>query len=175
MITKDNNLKVMELFFKFPYASFHIREIARLTGLSSTGVIKIIKKLKKEKLLLSKKANNMEEIKPDFNGRFLIIKRLYNIYSIYDSGLIDYIKGHYEMPQSIILFGSYSNGTDTEKSDIDIGVVSAKKEIPDFKKFETRLSRKINLHLIEIKNTPKEFINSLANGIVLEGFAEMVK
>ena len=175
MITKDNNLKVMELFFKFPYTSFHIREIARLTGLSSTGVIKIIKKLKKEKLLLSKKANNMEEIKPDFNGRFLIIKRLYNIYSIYDSGLIDYIKSYYEMPQSIILFGSYSNGTDTEKSDIDIGVVSAKKEIPDFKKFETRLSRKINLHLIEIKNTPKEFINSLANGIVLEGFVEMVK
>ena len=117
----------------------------------------------------------MEEIKPDFNGRFLIIKRLYNIYSIYDSGLIDYIKSYYEMPQSIILFGSYSNGTDTEKSDIDIGVVSAKKEIPDFKKFETRLSRKINLHLIEIKNTPKEFINSLANGIVLEGFVEMVK
>jgi predicted nucleotidyltransferase len=175
MITKDNNLKVMELFFKFPYTSFHIREIARLTGLSSTGVIKIIKKLKKEKLLLSKKANNMEEIKPDFNGRFLIIKRLYNIYSIYDSGLIDYIKSYYEMPQSIILFGSYSNGTDTEKSDIDIGVVSAKKEIPDFKKFETRLSRKINLHLIEIKDTPKEFINSLANGIVLEGFVEMVK
>ena len=175
MITKDNNLKVMELFFKFPYTSFHIREIARLTGLSSTGVIKIIKKLKKEKLLLSKKANNMEEIKPDVNGRFLIIKRLYNIYSIYDSGLIDYIKSYYEMPQSIILFGSYSNGTDTEKSDIDIGVVSAKKEIPDFKKFETRLSRKINLHLIEIKNTPKEFINSLANGIVLEGFVEMVK
>ncbi|MEK6827870.1 MAG: nucleotidyltransferase domain-containing protein [Nanoarchaeota archaeon] len=175
MITKDNNLKVMELFFKFPYTSFHIREIARLTGLSSTGVIKIIKKLKKEKLLLSKKANNMEEIKPDFNGRFLIIKRLYNIYSIYDSGLMDYIKSYYEMPQSIILFGSYSNGTDTEKSDIDIGVVSAKKEIPDFKKFETRLSRKINLHLIEIKNTPKEFINSLANGIVLEGFVEMVK
>ena len=134
MITKDNNLKVMELFFKFPYTSFHIREIARLTGLSSTGVIKIIKKLKKEKLLLSKKANNMEEIKPDFNGRFLIIKRLYNIYSIYDSGLIDYIKSYYEMPQSIILFGSYSNGTDTEKSDIDIGVVSAKKEIPDFLK-----------------------------------------
>ena len=175
MITKDNNLKVMELFFKFPYTSFHIREIARLTGLSSTGVIKIIKKLKKEKLLLSKKANNMEEIKPDFNGRFLIIKRLYNIYSIYDSGLIDYIKSYYEMPQSIILFGSYSNGTDTEKSDIDIGVVSAKKEIRDFKKFETRLSRKINLHLIEIKNTPKEFINSLANGVVLEGFVEMVK
>ena len=175
MITKDNNLKVMELFFKSPYSSFHIREIARLTELSSTGIIKIIKRLKKEKLLVSKKLNNLEEIKPDFNGRFLLMKRLYNIYSLYDSGLVDFIKSYYEMPQSIILFGSYSTGTDTEKGDIDIAVISGKKEIPDFKKFEIRLSRKINLHLIDIKNTPKEFINSLANGVVLEGFAEMIR
>ena len=66
MITKDNNLKVMELFFKSPYRSFHIREIARLTGLSSTGIIKIIKRLKKEKLLVSRKSNNLEEIKKRF-------------------------------------------------------------------------------------------------------------
>jgi len=175
MITKDNNLRVMELFFKSPYSSFHIREIARLTGLSSTGVIKIIKRLKREKLLVSRKSNNLEEIKPDFNGRFLIIKRVYNIYSLYYSGLVDFIKSYYEMPQSIILFGSYSNGTDTEKSDIDIAVISNKKEIPDFAKFKNKLSRKINLHIIDIEKTPKEFINSLANGIVLEGFVEMIK
>jgi len=175
MITKDNNLKVMELFFKSPYRSFHIREIARLTGLSSTGIIKIIKRLKKEKLLVSRKSNNLEEIKPDFNGRFLIIKRLYNIYSLYDSGVVDFIKKYYELPQSVILFGSYSNGTDTEKSDIDIAVISSKKEIPDFAKFESKMSRKINLHIIDIMKTPKEFINSLANGVVLEGFVEMIK
>ena len=175
MITKDNNLKIMELFFKSPYRPFHIREIARLTGLSSTGVIKIIKRLKREKLLVSRKTNNLEEIKPDFNGRFLLMKRLYNIYSLYDYGLVEFVKSYYEMPQSIILFGSYSTGTDTEKGDIDLAVISSKKEIPDFKKFESKLSRKINLHLIDLKNTSKEFINSLANGIVLEGFAEMMK
>src|SRR3989344_3811908 len=150
MITKDNNLKVMELFFKSPYSSFHIREIARLTGLSSTGIIKIIKRLKKEKLLVSRKLNNLEEIKPDFNGKFLIIKRLYNVYSLYESGAVDFIKKYYEMPQSIILFGSYSNGTDTEKSDIDIAVISRKKETQDFARFEKKLSRKINLHVVEI-------------------------
>ena len=175
MITKDNNLRIMELFFKFPYRSFHIRELARLTGLSSTGVIKIIKRLKKEKLLVSRKTDNIEEIKPDFSGRFLIIKRLYNIYSLYDSGLVDFIKTYYEMPQSIILFGSYSNGSDTEKSDIDIAVISGKKNSPDIGNFEHKLSRKINLYLIDFKKTQKEFINSLANGIVLEGFAEMIK
>ena len=88
---------------------------------------------------------------------------------------VDFIKKYYELPQSVILFGSYSNGTDTEKSDIDIAVISSKKEIPDFAKFESKMSRKINLHIIDIMKTPKEFINSLANGVVLEGFVEMIK
>lgn len=175
MITKDNNLRIMQLFFKFPYRIFHIRELARLTGLSSTGVIKIVKRLSKNKLLITKKVKNIEEIRPDFNGRFLLIKRLYNLYSLYDSGLIDFIKKYYEMPRAIILFGSYSNGTDVERSDIDIAVISIKKIIPDLKKFEIPLSRKINLHLIDIENTPKEFKNSLANGTVLEGFVELIK
>ena len=175
MITKDNNLKVMELFFKFPYRTFHIRELARLTSLSSTGIIKIVNKLKKEGLLITKKAKNIEEIKPDFNGRFLLIKRLHNIFSLYDAGLMDFIKKYYEMPQAIILFGSYSEGTDTEKSDIDIAIISKKKDIPDFKKFESKLARKISLHLIEINKTEREFKNSLANGIILEGFIEIIK
>src|SRR3989339_2191829 len=175
MITKDNNLKVMEWFFKFPYRTFHIRELARLTGLSSTGIIKIVKRLKKEKLIVAKKAKNIEEIKPDFDGRFLLIKRLYNVYSLYDSGLIDFMKKHYEMPQAIMLFGSYCEGTDTEKSDIDIAIIPARGGIPDFKKFEKKLARRINVHLIDIGKAENEFKNSLANGITLEGFAEIIK
>ena len=175
MITKDNNLKVMELFFKYPYKPFHIREIARLTNLSSTGVIKIIKKLKKERLLISKKGKLVEEIKPNFDAKFLVLKRLYNIYSLYDSGLIEHIKKFYELPKAIILFGSYSNGTDTEKSDIDLAIMTENKNLPELTKFESSLKRRLNIHLIELSNTPKEFINSLANGIVLEGFLEFIK
>ena len=175
MITKDNNLKVMELFFKFPYRLFHIREIARLTGLSSTGVIKIIKKLKKESLLASKKGKVVEEVKPDFDGNFLLMKRLYNIYSLYNFGLVDFIKKNYEFPKAIVLFGSYSNGTDSERSDIDLAVITNSKNIPDLQKFETRLARKINIHLIDLSRASNEFKNSLANGIVLEGFIEFIE
>jgi len=175
MITKDNNLKVMEIFFKFPYKTFHIRELARLTNLSSAGIIKIVKRLKTERLLVSKKTRVIEEIKPDFEGNFIFIKRLYNIYSIKDSGLLDYIKKIYELPESIILFGSYSNGTDIEKSDIDIAVLTSSKKSQDLIKFENKLARKINIHLINLSTMSKEFKNSLANGIVLEGFLEIIK
>lgn len=174
MITKDNNLKVMELFFKYPYKQFHIRELARLTGLSSSGIIKIVKRLKEEKLLISKKTKVIEEIKPDFEGNFLFIKKLYNIYSIKSSGLLTHLKDFYELPKVIILFGSYSNGTDTEKSDIDLAIITNVKKIPELSKFENKLARKINLHLIDLKTTSNEFKNSLANGIVLEGFIEYI-
>ena len=174
MITKDNNIKVMEFFYKFPYRSFHIRELARLTKLSSSGIIKIVRKLKKEHLLISKRNKIIEEIKPDFNGRFLLVKRLYNIYSLNESGLLSYLKKFYELPKAIILFGSYSIGTDTEKSDIDLAIITNNKSIPDLNKFEKKLTRKINIHIININNIGKEFKNSLANGIVLEGFAELV-
>ena len=76
---------------------------------------------------------------------------------------------------SVYLFGSYARASHNKWSDIDIAVISSKKEIPDFAKFESKMSRKINLHIIDIMKTPKEFINSLANGVVLEGFVEMIK
>ncbi len=173
MITKDNSLKIMELFFKYPFKIFHIRELSRLTGLSTTGISKILKKLKKERLLVSKKTKIIEEIKPDFEGNFLFVKRLYNVYSLRDSGLLDYLKSIYEMPKAIILFGSYSNGTDSEKSDIDIAIIAKNKEV-DLKKFEFKLARKINIHIIDLNKVSKEFKNSLANGIILEGFIEYI-
>src|SRR3989344_6059973 len=164
MKTKGNNLRVMELFFKYPYRSFYIRELARLTGLSSTGIIKIVKRLKKEKLLTSKKAKNVEEIKPDFNGRFLIEKRIYNLSSLYDLGLVELLKKFYEQPKAIVMFGSYSEGMDTEKSDIDIAIIATNKKIPNLEDFEKKLARKINIHIIDIRRASKEFRNSLANG-----------
>ncbi len=175
MITKDNNLKVMELFFKYPNGSFHIREIARLTGLSPAGVIKIIKKLKKEKLLTSQKTETTEEIKPDLEGNFLIKKRLYNIYSLYDSELMEFLKKYYEYPKAIILFGSYCNGIDNEKGDIDIGLFTTEKPMPDVNEFEKKLARKLNIHVLKVDDISKEFKNSLANGITLEGFIELIQ
>ncbi|MBI3033440.1 nucleotidyltransferase domain-containing protein [Candidatus Woesearchaeota archaeon] len=174
MITKDNNFKVMELFFKYPQKSFHIRELARLTGLSATGIIKIVKRLKKENLLVSHKTDTTEEISPNTDANFFHMKRLYNIYSLYDVGLIEMLKKYYEYPKAIILFGSYVNGTDSEKSDIDIAIFASQKEIPDITEFEKKLARKINIHVLTVENISREFKNSLANGITLEGFVELI-
>ena len=175
MITKDNNLKVIEVFFKNPSRSFHIRELSRITRLSSTGIIKIIKKLKDEDLLVSKKEKVTEDVSPNFNDKFYLMKRIYNIYSLYETGLIKYLKDFYEEPEAIILFGSYSKGLDTEKSDVDLCIITNKKDLPDLIIFEKKLNRKINIINLKLDNVKETFKNSLANGIILEGYIELIK
>ena len=175
MITKDNNLRVMELFFKNPSRKFHLREIARLTRLSSTGVIKLVARLKKENLLISKKSKITHQIVPAFERRFPSMKRVYNLYSLYDTGLVHYLTKLYEQPRAIIVFGSYADGTDTEKSDVDIAVINDKNHPHDLMRFEKMLSRKIRIHVVNPHHAKKEFLNSLANGIVLQGFAEVIE
>ncbi len=73
MLTKDNNYKVMKLFFDNPENKFHIREIARQTKLSAPGVLKILKKLKKETLLISERENIVENVKASRNEKFFLL------------------------------------------------------------------------------------------------------
>ena len=136
MLTKDNNYKVMKLFFDYPERKFHIREIARQTNLSPPGVLKILKKLKKENLLVSEKENVVENVRASKNEKFFLLKKCYNFLSLYESGLTDFLKDKYEEPEAIVVFGSYSNGEDTSQSDIDIAIVTKKSVELDLKKFE---------------------------------------
>ncbi|PIN80933.1 hypothetical protein COV16_00135 [Candidatus Woesearchaeota archaeon CG10_big_fil_rev_8_21_14_0_10_34_8] len=175
MITKDNNLKIMEIFYKEPNRASHIRELARETGLSSTGVIKIVKRLKKEGLLKSKKEKMVDEIRASLSSRFYMMKRLYNIFSLYECGIIEEIKNRYEEPDAIVLFGSYEKGTDTDKSDIDICVISRKETQLNTEKFARKLKRAVNIITLDIDKATDEFRNSIANGTILEGYAELIR
>ena len=173
MIIKDNSYKIMKLFFDSPEKSFYIREISRLTSLSPTGVIKIINRLKKEKLLTSEKTKIFENVSVIRDEKFLNLKQGYNIISIHRSGLIKHIIEKYEEPEGVILFGSYSKGEDTSKSDIDMAIITKKHLDLSLVSFEKTLKRKINICEIQIKNAEKEFINTLVNGTVLYGYLKV--
>jgi len=98
-----------------------------------------------------------------------------NRYQIKD--LTDYLVKSFNFPETIVLFGSYARGEDTEKSDIDILVITQNKEsLMELKELENKLNRKINIHILKsIKNSKEEFKNSIANGIVLYGHLEEIK
>lgn len=76
---------------------------------------------------------------------------------------------------TLIVFGSYSKGEDTEESDIDLYLeTSSKKEI-NLEVFEKKLKRNISIirqrNINELKN--KELANNILNGIVLNGYLEV--
>lgn len=165
--------EIFRLFLKNPKKEFSYREIERLTGYSIGTVSTYLKTLDKEGFVISRKTGNTIFVKAEKeNEMFLNMKRIYNLEVLYSTGLIRYINDK-QRPDAIIVFGSYSRGEDIESSDIDIALINCRQEEMDISRFEKILERKINIIYIKsLKKAEKEFLNSLANGIVMSGFIE---
>jgi len=166
---KDNTEnKILKVLFSKPTHKFHIRELARETGLNPNTIINLTKNLEKEGLIKKEKKKHLVEIFLNFNSDKIFQKRkLFNLSVIQNSGLIEFLVKKYS-PKSITLLGSYSRGEDIENSDVDLVIDTSKKEIESLNKFEKILSRKIHL-LILPKKISDEFFNNLINGVVLYG------
>ena len=150
--------------------SFNIFFLSEINPVKDIFYREMDKKLKKEKLVKSEKTKTVENIFLIRDERFIQLKRAYNIISIQESGLINLLRDKYEEPEAVVLFGSYSKGEDTSKSDIDVAIITKKHLDLDLNKFEKILRRKINIYEIQLIESEKEFINSLANGIVIYGY-----
>ena len=174
MLTKDNNYKVIGLFFASPEKEFHIRQISRMTGLSAPGVAKIVSRLKKEGLLSSRKNGMVQDVFAAKTGKFLLLKECHNFLSLHESGLVGFLRDSYEEPEAIILFGSFAKGEDTSKSDVDIAIITDKRQALDLKKFEAKIGRNISIYEVRLDECRKDFLNNLANGRVLHGYLKLV-
>ncbi|PIN71625.1 hypothetical protein COT60_00385 [Candidatus Pacearchaeota archaeon CG09_land_8_20_14_0_10_30_9] len=160
---------VKEFVFQKPEEWVHIREIARNLKISPNTVRNVIKKLLKEEIVENKKSANLFQIRANFeNESYKTEKKIFNLLKIYESGIINYLYDYYS-PSTIILFGSYSRGEDLSTSDIDIGIITPKKNQPELKNFEKKLKRKVNLSLFVKKEVSEEFFTNIINGIVLKG------
>jgi predicted nucleotidyltransferase len=174
MLTKDNNYKIMGLFFRCPEKKLHIRQISRLTGLSAPGVAKIVLRLKKGGLLASERGVVTQDVYAIRSGAFLRAKACYNLQVLHESGLLSFLKREYEEPEAIVLFGSFAKGEDTSESDVDIAVVTGKELSPDIKKYGKLIGRKVNIYGVKLVDCEKEFLNNLANGVVLHGYLRLI-
>lgn len=168
--------RTAEVFFIYPAKEHYLIEISRKAGLAHTSVKKNIDKLVKLGLVAEsaekKGGRKFPLYKANMDNKiFRKYKRIYNITSIMESDLIDFIEEKL-MPKSIVLFGSHERGEDTEDSDIDL-FVECKKEELSLVKFEKMLNRSIELHFNDNFNSyPKELKNNIINGIVMSGFLE---
>ncbi len=176
MFQNCTSYKVLLVFFLNPLKRFSLKEISKLCGIAHTSVKNELEKLIKEKIIIKEDELKGKRKYPLYfanrNESFLDLKKMHNEYSLRQSGIIDSLKKKF-MPNSIILFGSFSRGEDTKESDIDLFIESKSKEI-DLKKFEKMLNRKINLIFKpNINLLKKEFLNNLLNGIILYGIVEI--
>ena len=150
-------------------SKMHQRSIAKTLNVSPTAVSKALQNLayiKIEKALTKEVELNRDD------PEAVHYKRTENLRMIYESGLAEYLTER-NPGAAIILFGSYSYGEDTTKSDIDIAILGKKKKI-DTTSFEKTLQRPINIQFYEdFRNINKNLKTSVINGVILNGIVEI--
>ena len=156
--------------------SLNQREIAEILKVSPTAVSKSLFLLEKEEVIRinkDRKINlNLVELNLD-NPKVIELKRVENLKMIYESGLIESLEEKFP-GTVIILFGSYSYGEDTLKSDIDIAVIGAKEKEINLEKFEKLLEKKIRINFYgSFKEIHKSLKENLFNGLLLKGGIEL--
>ncbi len=150
------------------------REIAKILKVSPTAVANSIKELKKNQFIKVEKTKTINFVSFNRDKEEAIeLKRVENLRNIYVLGLFDFLRKEFA-GGTIILFGSYSRGEDTNTSDIDFAVIGRKDKMIEFEKFEKILERKININFYDSwKEIHKHLKNNILNGILLWGSVEL--
>ncbi len=150
------------------------REIAKILEVSPTAVANSLKKLKNVKLIKIDTTKTINFV--SFNGEEQMaveLKRIENLKNLYLSGVFDYLEKELA-GATIMLFGSYSMGEDTNTSDIDLAVIGRKDKMLELEKFERTLNRKIHVIFHESwKKLDNNLRNNILNGILIHGGVEL--
>ncbi len=176
---RESSFKIAELIFNHPNRSFHIRELAKETGLSTTAVVSSIRDLDDSKIIRLEKTDLTTNVIADLDSEsYRSYKKIFNLYRLEGHSVIRTLIDAFHA-ETIVLFGSFARGEDIENSDIDLLILTNSKEKQDIAallgKYEQGLNRKINLHILPaLDKSSKEFKNAVANGIVLHGYLKVI-
>ena len=156
IITSKARRNVLKLFLTNPDRSFHLNEVARLSGEPLTGVAREVRNLEKAGLLQSVRTGNQKQfaVKKDF-PIYSELKRI--IYATI--GLGDYLSQRlavWDSIESAFIYGSVAGDREINGSDIDLMLVGSAPEADVhqvIRQVEQDTGRTINYTLI----SPGEF------------------
>ncbi len=174
---KNSLWLVANIFFTEPTIPHFLKEISKKCNLAHTATKHHLNTLLKQQLITQQKEKKGKRYFPLYKANttlhtFKFYKKINNLLKLEESKLIPFLKDTIQ-PKSIILFGSYVRGEDTETSDIDIFIEATKDNTLNLKPFEKKLNRSIELHWnANFQNYPKELKNNILQGIILEGYVE---
>ncbi len=152
-------------------AEFGVREYARERKVSPPTASKILAGLHEKGLLRKREERRLLLFRAnDESEYFRDLRKLFNIWILRESGLLDFLDRFYIKP-TIILFGSMAKAENAASSDIDLCIISEKTAKADLAEFEKKLKRPIQIFpvrkLKELRN--ENLVENVLNGIVLRG------
>jgi len=171
MVTKvnDTDLKILSLFTKGYDKEYYIREVERLTKVSSRTALVTLAKLEKKGILESKTKGKIKiySIKRLSLSRefFLLTEQYKKIQFLENNPLIKEVleKADEFMQGMVIVFGSFAKGLEKDDSDLDLFIVGkyGEKRIKD-------VGKKYGID-INIKSYPANiFAKEINNDILLK-------
>lgn len=158
-------------FFEDCYRRISVREYAKIIKVSPPTASKILMEYHKEGLLKKQEDRNyLFFFTNKENKVFIELSKVYWMDKLKE--VVEYIENKTVNP-TIILFGSLSKAEVTPDSDIDITIISSKKNI-SLEDYEKKLKRKIQVFWFDnFKEIPKELKNNILNGYSLSGKVEI--
>ena len=175
MKRKDIKNKLKEYFFLYPTIKLRVRQMERELKVPLPSVIRYTKELEQEGIVKKEVIAGVTLFSSQrASQQYLLEKIIHNFRSLYTSGLVEYLQEHLDRP-AIILFGSYSRGEDTEKSDIDLYIQTPITRTPPVDKFEKELNRNIQIFQHKkFKEIENKFLrNNIINGLPICGKVEV--
>ncbi len=172
-MSQQNKTKLLRFFFEEPTRRFHIRELARMSGIAHTSVKNYLQELVMEKLIIKVKSPLYAAfIANEENRMYRLSKQQDMVFQIYSSGLVDFLEDSLQ-PKCIILFGSVRKGEHNKMSDIDIFIQTQEQNI-NLSKFEKKLQHSISLFFEEdIHKLSTELFNNIVNGLKIYGYLKL--
>lgn len=168
--------EILNFLFVHPTTTFRGRALAKRLNKSVSGVVKSIRNLKKIGLITLEKDFTLKIALNRDNKETFILKRITNLKSLYTTGLVSLLSNKFP-GSTIIVFGSYSYGEDTEDSDIDVAILGYPKGNVVHKelvKYNNLLERSVHLHFFDnLKNVDKNLRENIINGIRLKGMIKL--
>jgi len=141
MLIPKARKKILEVFIKDPFAEIHLRELARISGVSRNNVDNSMRLFIKDNMFLRRDISNMSFFSPNLESEALLKifelleiekrktfydknKKIARLLQKYTQNLVDLSN---KKIQLIILFGSVARGEWRRSSDVDILAVTPEK------------------------------------------------
>jgi predicted nucleotidyltransferase len=128
MFEKYMEWKLIRIFLQTPDRGFYTKEITRQTGIGVGTVNNFLRNIQKDNILIKEIVGNVHLYK--LNNELELVKHLKIVHTLLEfeqQRFTEYFLDEDTMISSIVLYGSYANGENDSKSDIDLLLLVNKK------------------------------------------------